>query len=126
LSAAKSESDDVAIERFFTLLDEFHKREAYIVARLVGYQKTYTRSTYRQENGALVEGSIETLSYPDSIRLVTYTDDPGFFAYSETDDELPVTGFFPTIESFELLTGASRDMLTIFDPKWLTGSTNDA
>jgi hypothetical protein len=116
---SKSESDDVAIERFFILLDQLHQREAHIVARLTGYQKKYTRTTYRQENNTLIEDSTATRSYPDSIRLVTYKEDPGFFAYSETDDELPVAGFFPTIELFEILTGANRNMLTILDPKWL-------
>ena len=111
---SKTASDGAAIERFFTLLDEYYDRKAHLVARLTGLKKTYSRKT---PPGQLA-GPTDTAAYPDSIALVIYTDDPGFFAYSETEADFPCEGFFPTLDSFESRTGATRDMLTICDPVW--------
>jgi len=110
LNRAGSEND--AFDRFFTLLDEYRVRSPHLVAKLVGYRKSYLRTC----------GDVtEQLQYPPSISLVTYTDDPGFFASSDTDDEFPYEGFFSCIDWFEMCTGAKRALLTIVDHEWNYG-----
>ena len=40
------------------------------------------------------------MEYPDTILLVTYTDDPGFFVYSDNDNlKFPRSPFFSSVES---------------------------
>lgn len=121
---SQTPSEAAAMERFFTLLDEFHARRPRTVARLVNYRKTWSRVVQRREGDRYVTERTETLQYPSSIALVTYTDDPGFFVYSETDEELPHPGYYPSLESFELRTDASRDLLTIVDPEWRPGKAS--
>jgi hypothetical protein len=110
LSTAGSEQE--ALDRFFTLLDEYHARTPHLVARLVDIRKSYSRSR---------SGITEQLQFPPSISLVTYTDDPGFFALSDTEHEFPMKGFFPCIDWFETFMGADRARLTIVDHEWHYG-----
>lgn len=93
-----------------------------MVAKLEGYQKTYQRCVQRKVDGEYMKGVLETRAYPESISLVTYTSDRGFFAYSDSEDKFPCEGFFNSIESFEAATGASRDMLRIVDHEWNFGT----
>ena len=105
-------SETEAIDRFFQLLDEFRVRVPHVVARLVGIHKQYSRTC----------GDVtETLHFPKSISLVTYTDDPGFFVTSDSEDDLPIPRFFPCIDWFESFTGAKREQLTVVDPNWNFG-----
>lgn len=101
----QTETQDEAAKLFFDLLDQFHNRQEKVVARLSGIKKFFDR------NGKKV-------SYPSSVRLVAYTDDPGFFVYAETEGELPRRSFFPNMESFELAFSTKRSLLTIVDPSW--------
>lgn len=115
----RSETNQAAINKFFSLLAEFKTRKPHVVARLIGFRKTYERSTVdRDEKGQVIRCPSVTRSYPGSISLVTYTTDPGFFAYSDTLESFPSEGFFPDLDSFELRTGADRSMLTIIDDQW--------
>lgn len=109
----RTDSEVEAFSRFFELLDEFHSRTPHLVAKLIGHRRTY----HTQTSG----GVTKLCRYPDSISLITYTDDPGFFAYSDDDKEFPLEGFFPDIERFETSTDAKRDKLTIVDEKWNYG-----
>lgn len=101
----RTESEDAAISLFFDLLEQFHDRQERVVARLSGINKTFER------NG-------RTVNYPRTVRLVAYTEDPGFFVYADSEGELPSRDFFPTIESFELNFSTKRESLTILDPSW--------
>jgi hypothetical protein len=104
-------SEKEGLDRFFTLLDEYNTRMPHLVAKLVGVQKSYSR----------ICGDVtEQLQYPVSISLITYTEDPGFFALSDTDDEFPGKGFFPSICWFETFV-AERSRLTVVDPGWNYG-----
>jgi hypothetical protein len=104
-------SEKEGLDQFFTLLEEYNARKPHLVARLVGIQKSYSR----------ICGDVtEQLQYPASISLVTYTDDPGFFVLSDTDDEFPGNGFFPSICWFETFV-AERSRLTVVDPEWNYG-----
>lgn len=105
-------SDVEAFDRFFQLLEEFRVRVPHVVAKLIGIQKQYQRTC----------GDVtETLQFPDSISLVTYTEDPGFFVLTDSEDDLPIPDFFPCIDWFETFIGAKRTQLTIVDPNWNFG-----
>lgn len=120
---ARSEGEQAAIETFFRLLDEFRDRKPHVVAMLNGYRKTYEQFTVHRVNGQAEIGPTEALTYPDSVSLVTYTDDPGFFAYSNTADKFPYERFFPNLEIFEMTTVINRAMLTIVDEQWRLAET---
>ncbi len=115
----RTESDQQAIDRFFQLLSEFRERRPRTVAKLIGYRKMYQQfSMSRDASGELVKTNVVTRDYPESISLVTYTEDPGFFAYSDTENSFPFEGFQPDLGAFETHTGADRTMLTIIDKSW--------
>jgi hypothetical protein len=117
--SARTSTEPDAIDRFFQLLSEFNARIPHTVAKLKGYEKTYHQSAvHRSSDGNLCRAKDVSCRYPDSISLVTYTDDPGFFAYSDDGTSFPSEGFHPDLESFELQTGASRSLLTIIDKCW--------
>ena len=71
-----SEAD--ALEKFFELLDEYDKREPIEVARVQNYDKQYTRQ--RVVEGVLQSATTE--HFPSTLKLITFTDDPGFFVTS--------------------------------------------
>lgn len=123
----RANSDQQAIDRFFQLLAEFKDRTPHTVARLTGFARTYRKSsTYRNSDGDVIQSPYATLNYPESISLVTYTDDQGFFASSDSDQSFPGEGFHPDLNSFELRTGADRSMLTIVDKEWNPEPHQDA
>ena len=108
----RTHSESEAVDRFFQLLDEFHSRIPHVVAKLIGIHKQYSR----------ICGDVtEVFLFPDSISLVTYTDDPGFFVLSDPEADLPIPRFFPCIDWFETFIGANRGQLTIVDPNWNFG-----
>lgn len=87
----RTQSDREAIDRFFELLSEFENREPRIVA------------TVKRVRGD----------------LVTYTDDPGFFLRSQTEDGFPEQ-FFPTLDSFSLTFGMDcSSLVEIEDESWV-------
>ena len=121
------DDDQEAIDMFFRLLAEFKERTPHIVAKLIGFKKSYSYSIAEldelgrmqlDDSGRIMGSPTIIRPYPDSISLVTYTNNQGFFAYSDTSDSMPREGYFPDFRSFELDTGANWDMLTIVDPKW--------
>lgn len=106
---AVTESEELAFDYFFQLLEEYASRQPRKVARVSGLTKKYT----------VIKGdSQQELEYPSSIALVTYTDDPGFFAESEIDGKPFFSeGFFPCLDRFELSLGITRECITILDEK---------
>jgi hypothetical protein len=97
-----------ALDRFFELLDQHRVRKPSVVAR------------YKVEGG---RGKVvHTGTYPATLNLIAYTDDPGFFVSSDDPnaDFLFKDHFFATIESFELRFGVSKDGITILDPSTFT------
>ncbi len=106
---SKSQSEAVAFDRFFELLDQFTDRKSRIVAKLADVRKTYTVSS---------GGTEQTERYPANISLVTFTDDPGFFAQSdEPGCSLPGGDFefYPSLKSFEVRMRINRSLLTVVD-----------
>jgi hypothetical protein len=115
---AKTESDNEAIALFFKLLIEFRSRKPHVVARVIGRDKKFQQIPFTNKNGNMVRDTAEIRQFPDTISLITYTDDPGFFAYSDTQDDFPFSGFFPSIELFENFIGIKREELNIVDNNW--------
>ena len=115
---AACQDEVVAFTRFFELLDQHSTRKRNVVAKLIGFQKTYTVGSIGHE---------KMERYPASISLVTYTDDPGFFALpDEPKHSLPAQGFFPSLDWFETFTGADRSQLTVIDAETFTRWSNSA
>jgi hypothetical protein len=117
-----SQNEAAAFSRFFELLDQHATRKSRVVAKLIGYQKTYT---------VVSEGRERIERYPSSISLIAYTDDPGFFASSdEPGYSLPTKEFFPSLDWFEISTGVARSELTILDAetfeRWNRNAESDA
>lgn len=105
LSTTKSEEE--AFDRFFELLEDHAARKPHVVARLLNFEKTCLSCS---------GGESRTLKYPNSIALITYTDDPGFFAVSEEEGKsFPMEGFFPHLSWFGNFTFSSPEMLEVYD-----------
>ena len=88
LSRVRDEA--LALDRFYELLDEFGRREAKVVARIRVDSREYT-VRLRGEDGRFVD-RIEQL--PDSLRIVVYTEDPGFFLVADEDEHFFFDGCF--------------------------------
>jgi len=102
-----SRDETTAFARFFELLDEHATRKSRVIAKLIGYQGTYTISS---------GGQTKIERYPSCILLIVYTDDPGFFAVSdEPGYTMPMKEFFPSWEWFEDFMGVTRSQMTIVD-----------
>lgn len=114
----RTETEQNAIDRFFELLAEFKTRTPHVVARLAGCKGTYREQGVERHNDKVIPGPLVERPFPNSILLVTYTDDPGFFAYSETSDVFPCEGYFADLELFEAFTGVDRSLLVVLDEKW--------
>ncbi|GAB5517708.1 hypothetical protein [Rhodopirellula baltica] len=108
LSRASDES--LAFDQFFVLLDEHAGRVPFTRAKVRGVQRTYTSTS---------KGVSIRQRYPESISLVTYTDDPGFFVYSDRRDiDFPRHPFFPSIECLTHWLDIERADLDVIDPDW--------
>jgi len=70
---AKTGNEEEAFDRFFQLLDEHENRVPQIVAEI---RRPNSSVSTRDD-----EGEDIPLGPPETVRIVIYTDDPGFFAY---------------------------------------------
>ena len=123
----RTDTDRDAIDSFLQLLNEFKARKPHVVAKLIGFKKSYQQmSSYRNDKGEVVQTPMVTKEYPNSISLVTFTEDPGFFAYSDTEESFPEEGYHPDLEHFELYSGANRKQLSILDEDWNPQPFQDA
>jgi hypothetical protein len=108
LSHTLAESD--AFDYFFVLLDEHVARVPCVRAKLGNIRRTYTATT---------NGVSRQMKYPETVSLVTYTDDPGFFVYSDDPEtEFPRHPFFPSIEWLLNWLDADRTDLNMVDADW--------
>ena len=116
-----SVNDEEAIERFLCLLDEYRSRRRRVVAKLEHYQRTYVR----QSADEFFEGSEGTaIQFPQTLSLVTYTEDQGFFVESESDADFPWSGLYLEIQDFERTFRVKRSDLTLLVPDWNFGVRN--
>ena|SRR5689334_6106384 len=102
-----SKDEPAALDRFFELFDEFRARVPHIVARLEGLDQQYRR---------VWRGVESVCSFPSTLLLLTYTEDPGFFVISDTGERFPGDGFVPFLRWFESSYKGGLDRLTIVDP----------
>jgi hypothetical protein len=72
-----AESEEVAFDRFFELLEEHFQRVPTLVAEILS-PISNTRTTKN--------GKDFLIPPPKRVQLVKYTDDPGFFALHESED----------------------------------------
>lgn len=74
---ATSPSEEEAFDRFFELLKEHSERLPRLVAELIHP----VSNSWTSRNGESYE-----VPGPEKVRIVTYTDDPGFFALHESEE----------------------------------------
>ena len=116
---SKTSSDRAAIDMFQQLLHAFQSRKPTVVAKLASHKQTVTK---RNANGALLETRFDK-PFPQTILLITYTDDPGFFAYGENGaakwgEGFWGEGFHQSFSSFASQLCITMDSLTIIDHDW--------
>ena len=86
-----------ALDKFFELLDEHAQRVPKLVAELPDVSKNYLVITPTNEE----RGEPRQVAFPTHIRLVAYTQDPGFFVYGgEELTRFPGSGFCPDLDWF--------------------------
>lgn len=113
--------ESAALARFFELLDEYRVRQPRIVATVQGHRREYTTTTLRDGVKSEKAGL-----FPETLTLVAYTEDPGFFvSCNEPTDLFPrKDAFFATLKSFGQRFGVQNGNMTVVDPKtfnrWLT------
>jgi len=99
---SRIKDEHLALVRFFELYDEFFQREPKIVASIKKDCREYTVS---RKIGSAREFTEVVELLPESLRIVTYTDDPGFFLVAEEDETLSFNGWF--FGAFEISRSAS-------------------
>lgn len=72
---ATTESEEAAFDRFFELLEEHSARVPRLVAEIIGP----TSSAFRYGQSCVIPP-------PERVRLVKYTEDPGFFALHDSEN----------------------------------------
>lgn len=70
-------SEEAALQRFFALHDEYLAR----VPREFAHVESLSRYTECE-----VDGEWTRIAYTGRLSLITYTDDPGFFAHFDSPD----------------------------------------
>ena len=96
-----------AVDRFFTLLDEYQARVPRVVAMFSGCKKTYTQYHLNEE---------QTRSYPSKIMLTAYnSEDPGLFVSADGEEHFPGAGLCPSLKWFEMTFGRCRKKLRVFN-----------
>ena len=115
----KTASDREAIDLFEQLLKSFSQRNPTVVAKLLNSKRTYATSEIRDKPDRTSMGiPMETRIYPSSISLVTYTDDPGVFAYADNGESFYGDGFHHDLSSFLRAAEAAPEDLTISCQAW--------
>lgn len=96
----------LALDRFYELRDEYMERKATVVAHIRGDAREYTVSQRVYEGGEFVEC---TKLLPISLRIIVYTDDPGFFLQSGQEEPCEFDGwFFPALDDILIPPRSSR------------------
>lgn len=100
--------ESAALDRFFELLDEHRSRQAIVVATV----RTRDTEVFKLEGGSLE--SKRRAKVAEEVRLVVYTDDPGFFiTHDDQTAEYPRKRFFcPALSWFHFkLDGKALEIL---------------
>ncbi len=112
--------ESAALDRFFELLDEHRKRKPHVVAT-ARCDKEFTRHTMKDGHPE----NVQTQKFPSCLKLIGYTDDPGFFVSCDdaAADYPRKDRFIPTLRMFGHWYGASKEDFTVLDPdtfnRWL-------
>lgn len=104
LSRVRDES--LAVDRFYELRDEFMRREERTVATIRADRREYKVWKLGSPEGDFVEC---TELLPKSLRIVVYTEDPGFFFEADERECFFFTGWFmPAFDSDGTMTDPER------------------
>lgn len=99
-----------AFDFFFDLLDQHSKRVPCLRAKLRGIQRTYSETN---------NGVCRTMNYPNTLSLITYTDDPGLFVYSDDPgNDFPRQPFFPSLDGLLSWLEVDKSVLDAVDMAW--------
>jgi hypothetical protein len=87
-----------AVDRFYELRDEFSKREPRIVATVRNDQREYKIGRLDADHNVVWE----TQLLPASLRILVYTDDPGFFLSCDPKESYLFDDgrFFPALSAW--------------------------
>lgn len=104
-----------AVDRFYELLDEYRARQPRVVAKVNQYQGRTDVSKVKPDV------TQEPVPRPDNsytLRLIAYTDDPGFFvAFDVKDPTVRRSGtFYPLLSWFERRFGVNKQALEVLEP----------
>jgi hypothetical protein len=83
--------ESLALDRFYELREEFTRREERTVATIREERREYTVKKMRMPERDFIECN-ELL--PKSLRIVVYTEDPGFFFEADESESFFYTGWF--------------------------------
>ncbi len=107
----RTPDESVALDHFFELLDDHRTRKPRVVA-LAQCNKQFTSYTGKDAH----RENVQTRKIPSPLKLIAYTDDPGFFVASDSAEDFPRKDcFFPTIKAFGGWYDIVREDLTVVD-----------
>ena len=106
-------NENEAFDRFYQLRDEFLRREPRIIAAIHKGRREYYAGKSRNSND-IWEDFNETL--PESLKVVTYTEDPGFFLVSDENENFFYNGwFFPALDCLSWRMCGTEERLVVQD-----------
>ncbi|MAT15020.1 MAG: hypothetical protein CMJ46_07095 [Planctomyces sp.] len=105
----RSANEGEAWDRFWMYYDEFHDRQKYVVAQLLGYERRIHFSP-----GPKGEDYVEKVNSP--LSLYAHPESKGIYREGEHK-----TGVFHRIEDLETTLSISRDDLVLLDQTWNYG-----
>lgn len=102
----RCDNEEAALQRFFALHDEYVAR----VPREFAHVESFSRYTERE-----VDGGWTRVIHTGRLSLITYTDDPGFFAHFDAPDWDLRDEFHPGSGHWLTFAGTGGHSLTISD-----------
>ena len=105
--------EELAFDRFYQLRDDFFKREPITVATIRNDRREYKTGRFDADRN-IIWG---TELLPASLKIIVYTDDPGFFLNCDPEESFSDNGrFFPAFSAWNQF---SQDGFQIRDvPTW--------
>lgn len=107
-----------ALKRFWELLDDHRARKPRVVATIQDCRVAYKTWKHGQDFSEAISKVL-----PQKMTLIAYTDDPGLFLTSESDDQFPGKDqlFYPKLRgiSIEMITPVDQEAFN----RWLVEDT---
>jgi hypothetical protein len=104
--------EHLALVRFYELRDEYLRRQPKLIATIRKDCREH-RMGRHAPTGEIV-WNIE--SYPESLRIVTYTDDPGFFLVADESESFSFNGWFcPALDGMVIRLMSPEEKFEVHD-----------